>query len=81
MPAQPDFDIVTIGHFARDRLVVDGHGEMVSGGGVYYGSVALRRLGLRVAVATCLAGTVTALKQEQPGPWHGSLAEAEALAS
>jgi sugar/nucleoside kinase (ribokinase family) len=48
------FDIVMIGHFAKDRLVVDGHGEIASGGGIYYGSVALRRLGVRVAVVTRL---------------------------
>ncbi len=49
-----DFDIMMIGHFAKDRLVVDGHGEIASGGAVYYGSVALRRLGVRVAVVTRL---------------------------
>jgi sugar/nucleoside kinase (ribokinase family) len=47
-------DIMMIGHFAKDRLVVDGHGEMASGGAVYYGSVALRRIGVRVAVVTRL---------------------------
>jgi sugar/nucleoside kinase (ribokinase family) len=47
-------DIMMIGHFAKDRLVVDGHGETASGGAVYYGSVALRRLGVRVAVVTRL---------------------------
>jgi sugar/nucleoside kinase (ribokinase family) len=47
-------DILMVGHFARDRLVVDGRAEVASGGGVTYGSVALRRLGLRVAVATRL---------------------------
>jgi sugar/nucleoside kinase (ribokinase family) len=54
MLANTSFDIVIIGHFAKDSLVVDGHGEIASGGGVYYGSVALRRLGLRVAVVTRL---------------------------
>ncbi len=49
-----DFDVVMIGHFAKDRLVVDGHGEIASGGAVYYGSIALRRLGVRVAVVTRL---------------------------
>jgi len=49
-----DVDVVMIGHFAKDRLVVDGHGEIASGGAVYYGSVVLRRLGLRVAVVTRL---------------------------
>jgi sugar/nucleoside kinase (ribokinase family) len=47
-------DIVIIGHFARDRLIVDGQGETSSGGAVYYGSVALRRMGVRVAVVTRL---------------------------
>jgi sugar/nucleoside kinase (ribokinase family) len=43
-----------IGHFAKDRIVVDGRGEVVSGGGVYYGGIALRRLGLRASVVTRL---------------------------
>lgn len=47
-------DIMMIGHFARDRLVVDGRAEFAPGGAVYYGSVALRRLGVRVAVVTRL---------------------------
>ncbi len=47
-------DILMIGHFAKDNLVVDGRSEISSGGGVYYGSVALRHLGLDVAVATRL---------------------------
>jgi sugar/nucleoside kinase (ribokinase family) len=47
-----DVDIMMIGHFARDRVVVDGHGQTLPGGAVYYGGVALRRLGLRVAIVT-----------------------------
>ena len=47
-------DILMIGHFAKDNLVIDGRSEVSSGGGVYYGSVALRHLGLDVAVATRL---------------------------
>ncbi len=47
-------DILMVGHFAKDRIVVDGKGETVPGGAVYYGSVALRHLGLRVAVVTRL---------------------------
>jgi sugar/nucleoside kinase (ribokinase family) len=43
-----------IGHFARDRLVVDGRATISSGGGVYYGGVALCRLGVGVAVVTRL---------------------------
>jgi len=45
-------DIMTIGHFAQDWLVIDGQGKTASGGAVYYGSVALRRMGMSVAVVT-----------------------------
>ncbi len=54
MTLNHDVDIMMIGHFAKDRLVVDGRSEYASGGAVYYGSVALRRLGLDVAVVTRL---------------------------
>ena len=54
MASPPDVDIMMIGHFAKDRIVVDGQAEVVSGGGVYYGGVAARRLGLSVAVVTRL---------------------------
>jgi len=47
-------DIMMIGHFAKDRNVVDGRGEIASGGGVYFGSVALRRIGVSVTVVTRL---------------------------
>jgi len=49
-----DFDIVMIGNFAKDKLIVDGVEEIASGGGVYYGSVVVKRLGLTVAVVTRL---------------------------
>jgi sugar/nucleoside kinase (ribokinase family) len=49
-----DLDIMMIGHFAKDRLVIDGTSGISSGGAVYYGSVALRRIGVRVAVVTRL---------------------------
>ncbi len=54
MRIRTEYDILMIGHFAKDRLVVDGVGESASGGAVYYGSVALRRLGVRVAIVTRL---------------------------
>jgi sugar/nucleoside kinase (ribokinase family) len=47
-------DIMIVGHFAKDELIVDGMGEIASGGSVYYGSVALRRLGFDVAIVTRL---------------------------
>jgi sugar/nucleoside kinase (ribokinase family) len=49
-----NIDILMIGHFAKDELIVDGHSETASGGAVYYGSMALRRLGLNVAIVTRL---------------------------
>ena len=49
-----DVDVIMIGHFAKDKLVVDGNSETASGGAVYYGSVALRHIGLRVAIVTRL---------------------------
>jgi sugar/nucleoside kinase (ribokinase family) len=48
------FDLLFLGHFAVDRIIVDGEAETVSGGGVYYGSVAARRLGATVGVVTRL---------------------------
>lgn len=48
------FDLLMLGHFAVDQIVVDGASETISGGGVYYGAVAARRLGASVAVATRL---------------------------
>ena len=50
----PNVDILMIGHFAKDQLVIGESSRISSGGGVYYGSIALRRLGLRVAVVTRL---------------------------
>jgi sugar/nucleoside kinase (ribokinase family) len=49
------YDVLMIGHFAKDRLVIDGQGHNAAGGAVYYGSMAIRRLGVRVAVVTRLA--------------------------
>lgn len=48
------FDILMIGNFAKDKLIVDGIEEIASGGGVYYGSVVVHRLGLQVGVITRL---------------------------
>jgi sugar/nucleoside kinase (ribokinase family) len=48
------FDILMVGNFAVDKLIVDGVEEVASGGGVYYGSIAAKRLGAAVAVATRL---------------------------
>ena len=47
-----DLDILMVGHFAKDKIVVDGKEEICAGGAVYYGAVVLRRLGLEVGVAS-----------------------------
>jgi sugar/nucleoside kinase (ribokinase family) len=49
-----------IGHFARDKIIVRGEERVSSGGSVYYGAIALRRMGLKVAV-------ITRLKQDDFG--------------
>jgi len=46
--------VMMIGHLAKDQVIVDGQSQTVPGGGVYYGSVVLRRLGASVAVVTRL---------------------------
>ena len=61
-------DIAVIGHFAKDKIVVRGEERVSSGGSVYYGGIALRRMGLRVAVITRLRqddfGLLDELKDE-----------------
>ncbi len=54
MSSHPTYDILMFGHFAKDRNVVDGQGKIESGGAVYFGSVVVRRIGLRVAIVTRL---------------------------
>ncbi|MCJ7734451.1 MAG: PfkB family carbohydrate kinase [Anaerolineales bacterium] len=49
-----NFDILMIGNIAKDKLIVDGVEEIASGGGVYYGSVVVKRLGAKVGVITRL---------------------------
>jgi len=51
---QSQVDALMVGHLAVDRNIVDGLAEVATGGGVYYGSIAMRRLGATVAVATRL---------------------------
>ncbi len=49
------FDVLYIGHFAKDRIVVAGHSTTAKGGAVFYGALVVQRLGLRVGVVTRLA--------------------------
>ena len=52
---RPGVDIAMIGHMAKDRLVYRGRTEISPGGAVYYGGIALRQIGLQVAVVTRLS--------------------------
>jgi len=47
-------DVMIVGHFAKDQVIVDGNSETTSGGSVFFGSIALRHLGLRAAIVTRL---------------------------
>jgi sugar/nucleoside kinase (ribokinase family) len=47
-------DIAIIGHFAKDKIIVRSEERVSCGGSVYYGAIALRQMGLRVAVITRL---------------------------
>ncbi len=54
MPPQ-NFDVVLLGHFAKDKDVIDGKERDVLGGAVYYGAFPLEIMGTKVAVVTKLA--------------------------
>ena len=47
-------DIVIIGHFAKDIIVIDGVSKSALGGAVFYGGIAGSRMGLKVAIITRL---------------------------
>jgi len=49
-----DVDIMMIGHFSLDNIVVDGTSETASGGAIFYGSIALCGINRSVAVVTRL---------------------------
>ena len=48
-------DIILLGHFSKDKIVLYGKERISSGGAVYYSSFPLRKMGLDVAVVTKLA--------------------------
>jgi len=62
--ADIEVDIAVVGDFARDRLVFCGQVEYSSGGAVYYGALALQRMGVRTAVITRLAKQDSHLLEE-----------------
>jgi sugar/nucleoside kinase (ribokinase family) len=50
----PKLDVVILGHFAKDIIIVGDKKEISSGGSVYYGSVPLKKMGLEVGIITKL---------------------------
>lgn len=49
-----DVDIAIIGHFAKDKIVFGDKEEISPGGAVYYGGIALTKIGIKTAVITKL---------------------------
>lgn len=54
MKSKAAVDVMLLGHFSKDRLVIDDEVEICPGGSIYYGSIPLRHLGLSAAVVTRL---------------------------
>ena len=52
--ASQDFDVVLVGHFAKDKDIIDGKERDVLGGAVYYGAFPLKMMGINVAIVTKL---------------------------
>ncbi len=52
--AEKSYDMLFLGHFARDLNVIDGVEKQESGGAVYYGSVAAAKTGAKVGVISRL---------------------------
>jgi sugar/nucleoside kinase (ribokinase family) len=57
-------DVAVVGHFAKDKIILRGEERVSSGGSVYYGAIALRRMELQVAVITRLKQDDFALLDE-----------------
>lgn len=49
------FDVVLVGHFSKDKNVVNGEEKDVPGGAIYYGAFPLKTIGVNVAVVTRVA--------------------------
>ncbi len=79
------FDLLMFGHFAVDRIIVDGAEETVSGGGVYYGAIAARRLGASVGVVTRLReadfARLQELRDEGVAVWAAPASETSGIAN
>ena len=50
-----NFDIVILGHFAKDKLIIKGVEKDALGGAVYYGAIALSKINISTGIITMLA--------------------------
>ncbi len=50
-----NFDVIILGHIAKDKLIIDGEEKDALGGAVYYGAMALSKLNYSAAVITLLS--------------------------
>lgn len=50
-----NYEVILLGHFAKDYDVVNGTGKEVIGSAVYYGAFPLKAIGVNVAIVTKLA--------------------------
>ncbi len=55
MPDDPAFDLLFLGAYTRDTIVIGGRQRTVDGGAFYYGANVAARMGLSVAAVTRLA--------------------------
>ena len=55
MIKQADYDLVILGHFAKDKLVYGDVEKDALGGAIYYGGLGTSHFNIRTAVITRLA--------------------------
>ena len=58
MIKQADYDLVILGHFAKDKLVYGDVEQDALGGAIYYGGLGISHFNIRTAVITRLAKKV-----------------------
>lgn len=49
------FDVIILGHIAKDKIIIRGVEKEAAGGAVYYGALALSKLGIHTGIVTMLA--------------------------
>ncbi len=52
---EEQWDVVILGHIAKDTIIIDGESKTAIGGAIYYGGIAGSHMGLKVMVITRLS--------------------------